>query len=163
MKIQTLGDGIGSGCLEGQFAPSAVVCRVASIVCWSVPPCRLLRPEVDPYSDFLTVPVFRSSSPPSSCPAQPCHAVVCCAVQDLDSDALRRELIKDHIEALKRRRADEEKRQKEAAVSAFKELLERSNLKASSSWRKVQTKIQDTEEYEVRVGCGAGVVWVCCM
>jgi hypothetical protein len=72
-------------------------------------------------------------------------------VQDLDSDALRRELVKDHIEALKRRRADEEKRQKEVAVAAFKALLERSSLKASSSWRKVQTKIQDTEEYEVCV------------
>lgn len=78
--------------------------------------------------------------------------MLCCAVQDLDSDALRRELVKDHIEALKRRRADEEKRQKEAAVAGFKALLERSGLKASSSWRKVQTKIQDTEEYEVCVG-----------
>lgn len=75
-------------------------------------------------------------------------------MQDLDSDALRRELVKDHIEALKRRRADEEKRQKEAAVASFRALLERSSLKASSSWRKVQTRIQDTEEYEVRVGVG---------
>jgi hypothetical protein len=71
--------------------------------------------------------------------------------QDVDSDALRRELFKDHMGALKRRRAEDEKRQKEVAVAAFKALLERSNLKASSSWRKVQGRLQDEEEYEV---CG---------
>lgn len=99
---------------------------------------------------------YVSSSPALPDHALPCPAMLCCAVcavlQDLDSDALRRELVKDHIEALKRRRADEEKRQKEAAVTAFRALLEHSSLKASSSWRKVQTKIQDTEEYEVCVG-----------
>lgn len=74
--------------------------------------------------------------------------------QDVDSDALRRELFKDHMDALKRRRAEDEKRAKEAAVSAFRALLERSNLKASSSWRKVQGRLQDEEEYEVRLGLG---------
>jgi hypothetical protein len=87
--------------------------------------------------------------------------------QDLDSDALRRELFKDHMGALKRRCAEDEKRQKEVAVAAFKALLERSNLKASSSWRKVQGRLQDEEEYEVGDGrhvckffLGLGAWWV---
>lgn len=40
--------------------------------------------------------------------------------QDLDSDALRRELFRDHMDALKRRAAEEEKRAKETAVAAYR-------------------------------------------
>jgi hypothetical protein len=35
-------------------------------------------------------------------------------------------------------------------MAAFKELLQRSALKPSSSWRKVSAKLQDEEAYEVR-------------
>ncbi|WIA16549.1 hypothetical protein OEZ85_013221 [Tetradesmus obliquus] len=68
--------------------------------------------------------------------------------KEVESDALRRELFKDHMEALKRRRVEAEKRKQESAVAAFKELLARSSLKPSSSWRKVAAKLQDEEAYE---------------
>ncbi|KAF6257845.1 hypothetical protein COO60DRAFT_1701643 [Scenedesmus sp. NREL 46B-D3] len=68
--------------------------------------------------------------------------------REVESEALRRELFKDHMEALKRRRVEAEKRKQEGAVAAFKELLQRSALKPSSSWRKVAAKLQDEEAYE---------------
>eukprot|EP00879_Flechtneria_rotunda_P008532 GHRR01008939.1.p1 GENE.GHRR01008939.1~~GHRR01008939.1.p1 ORF type:complete len:656 (+),score=305.57 GHRR01008939.1:244-1968(+) len=68
--------------------------------------------------------------------------------KEVESDALRRELFKDHMEALKRRKAEEAKRKQEASVAAFKELLHRSNLKPTSTWRKVAQKLQDEEAYE---------------
>jgi negative regulator of sigma E activity len=46
-------------------------------------------------------------------------------------------------------RVEAEKRKQESAVAAFKELLQRSALKPSSSWRKVSAKLQDEEAYEV--------------
>jgi hypothetical protein len=72
------------------------------------------------------------------------------------------------MDALKRRRAEEEKKAKEAAVDAYRALLERSNLKSSSTWRKMQSKLADTEEYEVRseravvMSNGRAVVVVVC-
>lgn len=62
------------------------------------------------------------------------------------------------MDALKRRRAEEEKKAKEAAVDAYRALLERSNLKSSSTWRKMQSKLADTEEYEVGGGVCVGVL-----
>jgi anti-sigma factor RsiW len=47
------------------------------------------------------------------------------------------------------RRVEAEKRKQEGAIAAFKELLQRSALKPSSSWRKVSAKLQDDEAYEV--------------
>jgi hypothetical protein len=59
-------------------------------------------------------------------------------------------------------RADEAKRKQDAAVAAFKELLERSNLKPSSTWRKVAAKLQDEEAYEVaEVFVGHQLKWLC--
>jgi hypothetical protein len=49
-------------------------------------------------------------------------------------------------------RVEAEKRKQESAVAAFKELLQRSGLKPSNSWRKVAAKLQDEEAYEVRQG-----------
>lgn len=45
-------------------------------------------------------------------------------------------------------RADEARRKKESAAAAFKELLVKANLKATSQWRKVSAKLQDEEVYE---------------
>lgn len=61
------------------------------------------------------------------------------------------------MDALKRRAVEDERRAKEAAVAAFKGLLERSALKASSTWRKVQHRLQDAPEFDVSALC----VWVC--
>jgi hypothetical protein len=47
------------------------------------------------------------------------------------------------------RRVEAEKRKQEGAIAAFRELLQRSGLKPSSSWRKVSAKLQDEEAYEV--------------
>lgn len=58
-----------------------------------------------------------------------------------------------HAQTSRHNRADEEKRAKEVAEAGFRALLERSGLKASSSWRKVQAKLQDQPEYEVRMRC----------
>eukprot|EP00878_Enallax_costatus_P007972 GHUV01008338.1.p1 GENE.GHUV01008338.1~~GHUV01008338.1.p1 ORF type:complete len:419 (+),score=115.06 GHUV01008338.1:42-1259(+) len=69
--------------------------------------------------------------------------------KDLESDALRRELFRDHMDVLKRKQAEEARRKKDAAVVAFKELLVKANLKATSQWRKVSAKLQDEEAYEL--------------
>eukprot|EP00775_Hariotina_reticulata_P012499 gene12499-12634_t len=68
--------------------------------------------------------------------------------KEIESESLRRELVRDHMDALKRKKADEAKRKQDAAVAGFKELLERSTLKPSSTWRKVAAKLQDEEAYE---------------
>lgn len=47
-------------------------------------------------------------------------------------------------------RADESRRKQQAAEAAFKAVLEQMELKPGASWRKVQSKVQDKEEYEVR-------------